>query len=172
MMVRIPHDRVSRRGYFKRQVSLKKQMGLGPEPKRCLLETQLEPSPNRLEKEARMSQEGWWVGLKEKRGVPTRALHLGEHTSVLKVFACSAMQSCLTLQSHGLQPARLLCLWNFPGKNTGVGFHFLLQEINPTQILNLCLLQLLAAVFVITEPPGKPREFLYNSTQIWNLRKP
>ena len=78
---------------------MKKQMGLGPEPKRCFLETQLEPSPKRLKKEARVlvSQEGWWVGLKEKRGVLTRDLHLGEHTNVLKVFACSAAQSCLTL---------------------------------------------------------------------------
>ena len=25
----------------------------------------------------------------------------------------------------------LLCLWNFPGKNTGVGCHFLLQGIFP-----------------------------------------
>ena len=24
---------------------------------------------------------------------------------------------------HGLQPARLLCQWDSPGKNTGVGFH-------------------------------------------------
>ena len=29
--------------------------------------------------------------------------------------------------------------WNFPGKNTGVGYHFLLQEIFPTQGLNLGL---------------------------------
>ena len=28
--------------------------------------------------------------------------------------------------------ARLLCLWDFPGKNTGVCFHFLLQGIFPT----------------------------------------
>ena len=33
---------------------------------------------------------------------------------------------------HGLQPARLLCPWDFPGKNTGVGYHFLLQAIFPT----------------------------------------
>ena len=26
-----------------------------------------------------------------------------------------------------MQPARLLCPWDFPGKNTGVGCHFLLQ---------------------------------------------
>ena len=30
-------------------------------------------------------------------------------------------------------PARLLCPWNFPGKNTGGGCHFLLQGIFPTQ---------------------------------------
>ena len=30
---------------------------------------------------------------------------------------------------HGLQPTRLLCPWDFPGKNTGVGYHFLFQDI-------------------------------------------
>ena len=29
---------------------------------------------------------------------------------------------------HGLQPSRLLCPWDFPGKNTGAGCHCLLQE--------------------------------------------
>ena len=41
--------------------------------------------------------------------------------------------------------ARLLCPWYFPGKNTGVGCHCLLQGIFPTQGLNprlLCLLHL------------------------------
>ena len=32
------------------------------------------------------------------------------------------------LQPHGLQPARLLCQWDSPGKNTGVGCHFLLRR--------------------------------------------
>ena len=32
------------------------------------------------------------------------------------------------LWPHGQQPTRLLCPWDFPGKNTGVGFHFLLPE--------------------------------------------
>ena len=40
---------------------------------------------------------------------------------------------------HGLQSVRLLCLWDSPGKNTGVGFHSLLQGIFPTQGLNLDL---------------------------------
>ena len=34
----------------------------------------------------------------------------------------------------------LLCPWDFPGKNTGVGCHFLLQGIFPTQGSNPCLL--------------------------------
>ena len=38
------------------------------------------------------------------------------------------------------EPARLLCPWDFPGKNTGVGSHFSLQENFPTQGLNLNLL--------------------------------
>ena len=39
----------------------------------------------------------------------------------------SDTKSCPTLQwPHGLQPARPLCLWDSPGKNTGVGCHFLL----------------------------------------------
>ena len=37
-------------------------------------------------------------------------------------------QSCLTLSSlWRVQPTRLICPWNFPGKNTGVGCHSLLQ---------------------------------------------
>ena len=31
------------------------------------------------------------------------------------------------------KPARLLCLWNSPGKNTGAGCHALLQGVFPTQ---------------------------------------
>ena len=38
-----------------------------------------------------------------------------------------------SLQSHGLQPARLLCPWNSPGKNTGVGCHSLLQGVFSNQ---------------------------------------
>ena len=40
-------------------------------------------------------------------------------------LCCSATQSCLTLPC--LEPARLLCPWNLPGKNNGVGSHLLLQ---------------------------------------------
>ena len=49
-------------------------------------------------------------------------------------------QSRPTLRPYGLSPTRLLRPWDFPGKNTGVGCHFLLQAIFPTQGLNLGLL--------------------------------
>ena len=50
------------------------------------------------------------------------------------ICCCLFAQLCLTLlQRYGLQPASSLCPWDFPGKNTGVGCHFLLQGISPTQ---------------------------------------
>ena len=46
-----------------------------------------------------------------------------------------------SLRPHRLWPASLLCPWDSPGKNTGVGCYFHLQGIFLTQGLNLCLLQ-------------------------------
>ena len=43
------------------------------------------------------------------------------------VAAAKSLQSCLTLRPHRRQPTRLLCPWDSPGKNTGVGCRFLLQ---------------------------------------------
>ena len=47
-----------------------------------------------------------------------------------------------SLRPHGLYPARLLCPWDSPGKNTGVGCHVLLQGIFLTQGSNPHLLHL------------------------------
>ena len=46
-------------------------------------------------------------------------------------WSCSVMSD--SLSPYELSPSRLLCPWDFPGKNTGVGCHFLLQDIFPTQ---------------------------------------
>ena len=64
-----------------------------------------------------------------------------------------------SLRPHGLQPARLLCPWDSPGKNTGVGCHALLQGIFPTQGLNPLLLHLLhwQVGSLPLAPPRKPR---------------
>ena len=58
-----------------------------------------------------------------------------------RVCVCSVMSD--SLGPHGLQVTRLFCPWDFPGKNTRVGCHFLLQRIFPTQGLNSCLPSLL-----------------------------
>ena len=61
-------------------------------------------------------------------------------------LVCYSMSS--SLQPHGLEPARLLCPWNFPGKSTGVDCHFLLKGIFLTQGLNPHLLW--AGIFFTT----------------------
>ena len=53
------------------------------------------------------------------------------------------IHSCPTLWPCGLSPAGLLLPWHSPGKNTGVGWHFLLQGIFLTQGSNPSLLHLL-----------------------------
>ena len=55
----------------------------------------------------------------------------------MTVRACSVLTD--PLWPHGLWPTRLVCPWNFPGKNTGVCCHFPLQGIFPTQALNACV---------------------------------
>ena len=57
-----------------------------------------------------------------------------------KVHACSVVSD--SLQPCGLKPARLLCPWNSPGKNTGVSCHSFLQGIFLTQGSNPHLLHL------------------------------
>ena len=69
-------------------------------------------------------------------------------------------KSCMTvLGPHGVQPTRLLCPWSFPGKNTIVGCHFLVQRIFPIQGSNLCLLHWQADSFS-TESPRKPQRMV------------
>ena len=64
---------------------------------------------------------------------------------------------------------QLLCPWDFPGKNTGVGCHFLLQGISPTQGLNPCL-PTLAGRFFTTDPPKNSIAWLILISQFpWSL---
>ena len=63
-----------------------------------------------------------------------------------------------TLWPHGLQPTRLLCPWDSPGKNNGVGCHILLQGNLLTQELNPQLWSLLnwQVGSLPLVPAGKP----------------
>ena len=57
-------------------------------------------------------------------------------------FMCVCSVISDSLRPHRLQLTRLLCLQDFPGKSTGVGCHFHLQGIFPTQRSNPHLLHL------------------------------
>ena len=83
--------------------------------------------------------------------------HLGSPSWIISSVDCSVMSD--SLQPLGLYPTRLLCPWNFPGKNTGVGCHFLLQGIFPTQGLNPGLLHCRQMLYHLSHqgsPKGKP----------------
>ena len=75
------------------------------------------------------------------------------------MHACLCAQSYQTLcYPHGLEPIRLLSPWDSPGKDTGVGCHFHIQGIFPTQGSNphlLCLLHWQVGSLPLV-PPGKP----------------
>ena len=56
------------------------------------------------------------------------------------ICVCSVMSD--SLRFHGPQPARLLCPGNYPGKNTAVSCHFLLQRLevkSESEVAQSCL---------------------------------
>ena len=60
-----------------------------------------------------------WIG---RTSIPNE---LVEHLPVPESVICSVLSN--SLWPHGLEPTRLLCPWDFPGKNTGVSIHSLLH---------------------------------------------
>ena len=71
---------------------------------------------------------------------------------------CVHVLSCVQLSApSALYFAKLLCPWDSPGKNTGVGCHFLLQGIFLTQGSNLCLLHYQVDSYPLA-PSGKPHQ--------------
>ena len=84
------------------------------------------------------SRQEYWSGGRKKKG------------SWKKPFICiskslaaaKSLQSCPTLcDPHRRQPTRLPHSWDSPGKNTGVGCHFLLQCMkvkSESEIAQLC----------------------------------
>ena len=75
--------------------------------------------------------------------------------------------------SHSIMP-KFFAIHGFSvhgslGKNTGVGSHFLLQGIFPTQGSNPC--PTLEGRFFTTEPPGKGEVGRANSNFVWEYGK-
>ena len=96
----------------------------------------------------------WWTG---KPGVV--AVHRAANSRTRRNWTDKLLQSCLILCDPVDCPARLLCPWGSPDKNTRVGCHALHQGIFLTQGSNLCFLCLLhwRAGSLQLRPPGKPR---------------
>ena len=62
-----------------------------------------------------------------------------QNPRILNVYVHVLSRSVVSnsLRSFGVQPAQLFCPWDFSGKDTGVGSHFLLQGLFLTQGSNL-----------------------------------
>ena len=92
------------------------------------------------------------VGCTWEISVPSAQFCFQPETEVKGKFA----QSCQTLHPHGLWPARLLCPWNSPSKNTGVNSCSILQGIFPTQGSNPGLLHCRQILYHLSHQ-GKPK---------------
>ena len=93
-----------------------------------------------------------WDTIPDQREI-SLLLWTNQFPNLKKSVSCSVASN--SLQPHGQWPAKLLCWWNSPGKNTGVISHYLLQGILPTQRSNLGLLHC-SQDSLLPEPPGEP----------------
>ena len=66
-----------------------------------------------------------------------------------------------SLLPHGLWPLSLLCLWDSPGKNTGVALPFPPSGDLPDPGIKP-MSRVLAGKFFATEPPDKAEGYLYH----------
>ena len=69
-------------------------------------------------------------------------------------FLLSHSSESNSLQPNGLEPTRLLCSWDFPGKNTRVGCYSLLQGNLPNSGTESGS-PALQADSLLSEPPEK-----------------
>ena len=53
---------------------------------------------------------------------------INQETGINRYMSVTSSMELDSLRSHGPTSAKLLCPWNSPGKNTGLGGHFPLQE--------------------------------------------
>ena len=100
---------------------------------------------------------------------PTFVLYL------LKCACAKSLQSCPTLSTPWTVARQLLCPWDSPGKNTGVGCYAFLQRIFLIQGLSPHILHLLhwQAGSLPLVPPGKPMgAHKHAESEAWGLVTP
>ena len=77
--------------------------------------------------------------------ITEKIIHVGEVVEKLEplctVAAAKSLQSCPTLRPQRRQLTSLPCPWDSPGKNTGVGCHFLLKcmKVKSSEFAQSCL---------------------------------
>ena len=67
-----------------------------------------------------------------------------------------------SVRLHRRQPTRLLCPWDSPGKNTGVGCHFLLQCLkvkSESQVARSCRVRLFPTPWTAAHQAPQPMGF-------------
>ena len=106
---------------------------------------------------------------RDQIGIPRIGRQILNHWTT-SMRACSVAQSCLTLRDPVQEPSRLLCPWDFPGKNTGVGCCFLLQELLCV-ILPKCQHMELFSNILITLPWEErcQRNCSFSKLKIWGF---
>ena len=75
---------------------------------------------------------------------------------LIKLHICARSVMSDSSWSFGLQPTRVLCPWDFSGKNIWMSYHFFLQGLFPSQGLNPHLLPSLHYRQFTAEPLRKP----------------
>ena len=99
-------------------------------------------------------------------------------TLLLQCCACARVLSCSAVSDSAAQwtePTRLFSAWDFPGKNTGVGCHFLLQGLFLTQGLNphlLCLLHCRQIIYHCAQYLFSFSSLLQSQNFFWGHRVP
>ena len=92
------------------------------------------------------------------RGLLFRATEmLWNHIKVM-LLSCYVISNS---DSTDHSPAGLHCPWDFPGKSTGVGCHFLDQGIFPGQGPNPCLLHWQAGSLPLSPQGGPVKRWLH-----------
>ena len=74
----------------------------------------------------------WLDGITDSMDMGLGA-EVGAAVPILQISKFNLSVVSDSVRPRGLQPTRLLCLWDSSGKNIGVGCHDLLQGIFPIQ---------------------------------------
>ena len=111
----------------------------------------------------------------EERRVGGEGINWEISIDIYTLLLLQSRVSCVRLcATHRQQPTRLLCPWDSPGKNTGVGCHFLLQCMkvkSESEVTQSCLT---LSDPMDYSPPGSSvgdSNFSFQLAYLWITRK-